>query len=487
MEYGNKVDEKIEIITKFLKKYPWIQIVPVLSEYELKRDYGYEKNFEELKKEYYQVVKHYSYLRDRKSQGKLTKEQIQKCINANIGGVFGYTDELKEMAKIYDIKFIDSLTYMFHKFGSFENFLKQFKEGKLTQDECILANKFIKPLYDVNLNEKSSFYEEAILKLFEYYASAKSDVIEYIRERGLCIYSSKGFDEALKTLKENEQQVIRLRYGLDDGKQKTFNEISKIFNLSRERIRQIEQRGFRRLRHPSRQNKFLCYLDKIIEYYNIDQETKDKLLKSDETCRLSRKIDEKTLKATNEINNFINIEVVKLQKIKQEEETKKHLEEEKNKPTIEITIDELPISKRLYNCLKRTNNNTIGNIISHNYDYLSKIRNMGITTLNELIKILEKYDYVLDTNGNFVLKDELNKQENTTDNEQELTLEQIKKQNEEMNKRINEKEEKSKLLDEYINLMKEQEKLKEMESSLDEQIKKKEDQLKAKGYKYENN
>ena len=131
MEYGSKVDEKIEIITKFLKKYPWIQIVPVLSEYELKRDYGYEKNFEELKKEYYQVVKHYDYLRDRKSQGKLTKEQIQKCVNANIGGVFGYTDELKEMAKIYDIKFIDSLTYMFHKFGSFENFLKQFKEGKL--------------------------------------------------------------------------------------------------------------------------------------------------------------------------------------------------------------------------------------------------------------------------------------------------------------------------------------------------------------------
>ena len=66
-------------------------------------------------------------------------------------------------------------------------------------------------------------------------------------------------DEMLKTLNEREEMVLRYRYGLDDGSQKTLEEVGKIFNVTRERIRQIEVKALRKLRHPSRRKKLEDY------------------------------------------------------------------------------------------------------------------------------------------------------------------------------------------------------------------------------------
>lgn len=66
-------------------------------------------------------------------------------------------------------------------------------------------------------------------------------------------------DEVLKTLNEREEKVLRYRYGLDDGSQKTLEEVGKIFNVTRERIRQIEVKALRKLRHPSRRKKLEDY------------------------------------------------------------------------------------------------------------------------------------------------------------------------------------------------------------------------------------
>ena len=66
-------------------------------------------------------------------------------------------------------------------------------------------------------------------------------------------------DEILKTLNEREEMVLRYRYGLDDGSQKTLEEVGKIFNVTRERIRQIEVKALRKLRHPSRRKKLDDY------------------------------------------------------------------------------------------------------------------------------------------------------------------------------------------------------------------------------------
>ena len=59
----------------------------------------------------------------------------------------------------------------------------------------------------------------------------------------------------LETLTPREQMVLRLRFGLDDGRQRTLEEVGKEFNVTRERIRQIEAKALRKLRHPTRSNK----------------------------------------------------------------------------------------------------------------------------------------------------------------------------------------------------------------------------------------
>ena len=68
-------------------------------------------------------------------------------------------------------------------------------------------------------------------------------------------------NEVLSTLTEREQKVLRLRFGLDDGRARTLEEEGKEFNVTRERIRQIEAKALRKLRHPSRSRKLKDYLD----------------------------------------------------------------------------------------------------------------------------------------------------------------------------------------------------------------------------------
>ncbi len=67
--------------------------------------------------------------------------------------------------------------------------------------------------------------------------------------------------EVLATLTEREQKVLRLRFGLDDGRARTLEEVGKKFNVTRERIRQIEAKALRKLRHPSRSRKLKDYLE----------------------------------------------------------------------------------------------------------------------------------------------------------------------------------------------------------------------------------
>lgn len=68
-------------------------------------------------------------------------------------------------------------------------------------------------------------------------------------------------DEVLKTLTDREQKVLRLRFGLDDGRARTLEEVGQKFGVTRERIRQIEAKTLRKLRHPSRSKKLKDYLD----------------------------------------------------------------------------------------------------------------------------------------------------------------------------------------------------------------------------------
>jgi RNA polymerase primary sigma factor len=67
--------------------------------------------------------------------------------------------------------------------------------------------------------------------------------------------------DVLATLTDREEKVLKLRFGLVDGRQRTLEEVGREFNVTRERIRQIEAKALRKLRHPSRSKKLKDFLD----------------------------------------------------------------------------------------------------------------------------------------------------------------------------------------------------------------------------------
>lgn len=67
--------------------------------------------------------------------------------------------------------------------------------------------------------------------------------------------------EVLSTLTPREEQVLKLRFGIEDGRTRTLEEVGKQFHVTRERIRQIEAKALRKLRHPSRSKKLKDFLN----------------------------------------------------------------------------------------------------------------------------------------------------------------------------------------------------------------------------------
>ena len=67
--------------------------------------------------------------------------------------------------------------------------------------------------------------------------------------------------EVLGTLSDREEKVLKLRFGIEDGRTRTLEEVGREFNVTRERIRQIEAKALRKLRHPSRSKKLKDFLN----------------------------------------------------------------------------------------------------------------------------------------------------------------------------------------------------------------------------------
>ena len=71
-------------------------------------------------------------------------------------------------------------------------------------------------------------------------------------------------EEVLKTLTEREERVLRLRFGLGDGYPRTLEEVGSVFKVTRERVRQIEAKAIRKMRHPTRSRKLKTFLDWVV-------------------------------------------------------------------------------------------------------------------------------------------------------------------------------------------------------------------------------
>lgn len=92
--------------------------------------------------------------------------------------------------------------------------------------------------------------------------SFEESVDKYMCDSGARFASLKEqLKETRSMLAEDEQRVLSLRFGLDDNKTRTLEEVGNELNVTRERIRQIEAKALRKLRHPSRSRKLKDYLD----------------------------------------------------------------------------------------------------------------------------------------------------------------------------------------------------------------------------------
>ena len=68
--------------------------------------------------------------------------------------------------------------------------------------------------------------------------------------------------QVLNTLKPRERDILKLRFGIDDGRTRTLEEVGEVYGLTRERIRQIEKKAIEKMRHPSRSKKLREYIKK---------------------------------------------------------------------------------------------------------------------------------------------------------------------------------------------------------------------------------
>lgn len=89
----------------------------------------------------------------------------------------------------------------------------------------------------------------------------KDDNVPVLADAAAFTLLKEQLEEVLGTLTEREQKVLTLRFGLEDGRARTLEEVGKEFNVTRERIRQIEAKALRKLRHPSRSRKLKDYLE----------------------------------------------------------------------------------------------------------------------------------------------------------------------------------------------------------------------------------
>ena len=89
----------------------------------------------------------------------------------------------------------------------------------------------------------------------------EDEVIENPVDYTTLVVLREQLDEVLDTLTDREENVLRLRFGLDDGKMRTLEDVGKVFNVTRERIRQIEAKALRKLRHPSRSKQLKDFIE----------------------------------------------------------------------------------------------------------------------------------------------------------------------------------------------------------------------------------
>lgn len=133
-----------------------------------------------------------------------------------------------------------------------------------------------------NVNIPIAFWDKLLCAVFGKIDSPRLNIVDLPQQVQNLL--SERINDTLKTLTSREETVIRMYFGVDDGKRHTLEEVGQYFNLTRERIRQIKAKALRKLRHPVRSNRFRDFLNEDSENIAFCTE----LFKQNNNCRKER-------------------------------------------------------------------------------------------------------------------------------------------------------------------------------------------------------
>lgn len=164
-QIDSTIDEKIDSLVEWRRKYPKIRITPIATEEELREYARTDEEFRKIQEEYEKMQRYYDYVRYRKYRGKLDAKQMQRGKEGEIGGIFGYSTRIEELSKKYGIAEKD-IDYLLTKFGTLDNFYEMHNTGKIVdKKDCILEEKIIRNVVDIDDNSNigyDSLYRDII-------------------------------------------------------------------------------------------------------------------------------------------------------------------------------------------------------------------------------------------------------------------------------------------------------------------------------------
>ncbi len=395
-----EIDEKINALVEWCTKYPKARMAPIVSNEILKEYSKTDEEYQQILAEYEEMQKYYEYVRARKSQNKLEKEQIEKCKEGNVRGIFGYPTEIENLSKQYGIK-EKQIDYILSNYGTVENFCNLYMNEEFLEKEfdTKLAGSIVKQCIDIDANNQPG-YDRLV-----------RDIIGSKYSYPPLVYSSEVLKESLSELKEKEKKIIEEIYNLTGEEvPKNLKSIGKEFMVTPQRISQIETRALRKLRHPSITRKLILNLDSLKTNEFITDEEKEELSKIEETLK------DIYLKKENVDTEscFASLKSIKENlQYRQERDEVETKDEEQRKAR---KIEDLGLSESALNILKNQEINTIGDILKRDeYQLMSTVdfRNEGFYEVIDKIHSLglkmkwEKDEAETDTKQNILeTKDE---------------------------------------------------------------------------------
>ena len=369
---------------------------------ELRRYSNSNKQYQELLKKYERMQKHYTYIRIRNSQGKLTPEQEKMCREGNVRGVFGYPSATRDLSRKYGLK-LEKIDYILSKYGTMEKFVKAFINGKIDAEDRRLLSDNLNTFIDI-----SKQGDIRHIKFAKYFAKHLKNVsIMKENNNEIKFFDSSKIPELISRLTPKGAQIINLSFGFIDGKEIQRKEIAEMFKVTIQAISSNIQDCFLKLaRYEKNMSTFFqggeLYQTRNQQVLTSKQKKKiDSILSRIYSSNLIFIPDEGLTQEPNDITPIESLDIsvraynifgrnrirtVEQLRYKTVEEIarmggmgRKTLEEIQQKlraiipedeeifiqdtrQETEVFIDELMISDELFNILKRANINTVADL-----------------------------------------------------------------------------------------------------------------------------